>query len=191
MKDPIEVRLPSRNRILVVPRVEKSGDSVPPTLFDDLPLDFRDSPAVENTIGRRIKNACRWYNSRRQLSYGITHSLVEVVHRLSVHSPVEGSTDIGTRQSEINVVLFIDYRVLVLCEPGPLPPQKRELTRIMVRRMATEPKTALAGVILESSLARFRPSMAMFSEERPPSRPFGCWDVSVMIGTQGGWEKAG
>ena len=61
---------------------------------------------------------------------------------------------------------------------------------IIVRRMATEPKTALAGVMLEISLARFRPSMAMFSEERTPSRPLGCWDLSVMVETQGGWGEA-
>ena len=43
----------------------------------------------------------------------------------------------------------------------------------MVRRMLTEPKTALAGVMLESSFARFRASIAIFSEERTASRPFG------------------
>jgi len=51
----------------------------------------------------------------------------------------------------------------------------------MVRRMATDPKTALAGVMLESSLARFRPSMATSNEERIPSRPLRRWDLSVMV----------
>ena len=66
----------------------------------------------------------------------------------------------------------------------------RKLTLIIVRRMATEPKTALAGVMFESSLARFRPSIAIFSEERTPSRPFGRWDLSVMVETQGSCEEA-
>jgi len=35
-------------------------------------------------------------DSHRQLSYRITHGLAEVVKFLSIHSPVEGSTDIGT-----------------------------------------------------------------------------------------------
>ena len=59
-----------------------------------------------------------------------------------------------------------------------------------MRRMATEPNTALAGAMIEASLARFRPSMAMFSEERTPSLPFGCWDLSAMVKAQGSWEKA-
>ena len=56
----------------------------------------------------------------------------------------------------------------------------------MVRRMATEPKTALAGVILETSFARFRPSMAVVSEERTSSDHPS--DLSVMVEMQGGCE---
>ena len=61
----------------------------------------------------------------------------------------------------------------------------------MVRRMATEPKTALAGVMLESSLARFRASMAIFREERAESRPFGRWDLVAIVEIQRSGEKAG
>ena len=32
--------------------------------------------------------------------------------------------------------------------------------------------------------------MAPFSEERAPSRPFGRWDLAVMVGTKGICEKA-
>ena len=60
----------------------------------------------------------------------------------------------------------------------------------MVRRTLTEPKTTVAGVMLESSFAKFRPSMATLSEEKTPSRPFGRWDLSVMVETQGSCEKA-
>ena len=56
--------------------------------------------------------------------------------------------------------------------------------------MVTVPKTALAGVTLESSLARFRASMAIFGEERTASRPFGRWDLVVIVKTKGSWEKA-
>ena len=36
---------------------------------------------------------------------------------------------------------------------------------IIVRRMLAEPKIAVAGVTLESSFARFKPSMATFKDE--------------------------
>jgi hypothetical protein len=51
---------------------------------------------------------------------------------------------------------------------------RTNFTLIAVRRTLAEPKTALAGVMLEISFARFRASMAMFNIEREPSRPFGC-----------------
>ena len=60
----------------------------------------------------------------------------------------------------------------------------------MVRRILTEPKTALAGVMLDNSFARFRPSIAASSEERTPFCPFDRLDVSTMVETQGGCEKA-
>ena len=60
----------------------------------------------------------------------------------------------------------------------------------ITRRMLTELKTALAGVTLESSFARFRASMAIFSEERTASRPFGRWDLSAMVEKKGSYEEA-
>lgn len=61
---------------------------------------------------------------------------------------------------------------------------------IIVRRMLTEPKTVLAGVTLDSSFARFSPSMATSSEERTLSRPFGRLDLSAMVERQGSNKKA-
>ena len=52
------------------------------------------------------------------------------------------------------------------------------------------PKTAFAGVMLETSFARFMASIATFSEERTPSRrPFGRWDLASMVQIQRGDEK--
>ena len=49
----------------------------------------------------------------------------------------------------------------------------------------TEPKTAFAGVTLETSFARFMASMATLNEEIIPSLPFGRWDtVASMIQSQ-------
>ena len=64
---------------------------------------------------------------------------------------------------------------------------KRTLT--IVSRMLTDPKTALAGVILETSFARFMASMAIFNEERAPSRPFGRLSFASIVGTQGSGEN--
>jgi len=50
-----------------------------------------------------------------------------------------------------------------------------------VRREPTVIKAALAGVMLETSFARFRTSMATFSEERTPFRPFGRWNSAAMV----------
>ena len=51
---------------------------------------------------------------------------------------------------------------------------------MIVSRALTVPKTACAGVMLESFSARFTASMAAFNKERVPSRPFGGWDLVVM-----------
>ena len=47
-----------------------------------------------------------------------------------------------------------------------------------------------AGVVLEASFAILRPSMAIFSAEITLPRPFGRWELSVMVEMQGGCEKA-
>ena len=44
------------------------------------------------------------------------------------------------------------------------------------------PNTALAGVALETSLARFMASMAAFSKERVFSWRFGRWGFGSMVG---------
>ena len=46
MKDPVEVRLPGGDFLLVILRVEKSRGWVSPVLFDDLTLDLCHSSAL-------------------------------------------------------------------------------------------------------------------------------------------------
>jgi len=50
----------------------------------------------------------------------------------------------------------------------------RKRTLIVARRVLTEPKTVLAGVMLEVFSAGFKDSMAAFNAEVLPSRPVGC-----------------
>ena len=55
---------------------------------------------------------------------------------------------------------------------------------IIVRRMTTVPKTALAGVMLEIFSARSMALMAAFNAETTPSRPL--WDLVAMAETTKG-----
>jgi len=91
---------------------------MPPTLFDDLPLDFRDSPAIGSMVGGGTRNVHRRFNSRRQLAYRVAHGLIEIFQFLSIHPPVEGSADVGAEQPEFDVIQFVNHRVLAMCEPG-------------------------------------------------------------------------
>ena len=60
---------------------------------------------------------------------------------------------------------------------------------IVARITLTEPKTALAGVILEISFARFKASMAVFNIRIAPSCPLGRWDWASMVEAQGSCER--
>jgi len=68
--------------------------------------------------------------------------------------------------------------------------EKGERTLTMVRTTLTEPKTALAGVMLEISFARFMASMAAFNGEIAPSRRSGRLDVVAMVEARGSCEGA-
>ena len=50
MEDPTEIQIPSGDRILVTFRVEESRDRIPVSSFDDLPLDLRNGPTIENVV---------------------------------------------------------------------------------------------------------------------------------------------
>jgi len=54
----------------------------------------------------------------------------------------------------------------------------------------TEPKTALAGVMVENSFARFKASMATFNDERVPPRLFDCRDTVSMAESKRSNEKS-
>ena len=54
--------------------------------------------------------------------------------------------------------------------------------------MLAVPKTALAGVILESSFARFKAPMAAPNAETVFSRPSGRWDSASIVKARGDRE---
>ena len=55
--------------------------------------------------------------------------------------------------------------------------------------MLTVPKTALAGVIVEISFARFMASIVAFNAETIPFLPLGCRDLVSMVETRGSCER--
>ena len=67
--------------------------------------------------------------------------------------------------------------------------KRKKRVLIIARRTLTEPKAALAGVMLDISFARFKASMATFNGEIVPSRSFGRWDLASMVRIRGSYEK--
>jgi len=126
-----------------------------------------------------------WYNSRRQLLDCLAHGAVEVVQPLPIQSSVQGGTDFSAGQPKFDVIHLVNHRVLGAFQPTfDQQKTRRELTLITVRITLTEPKTAWAGVILESSFARFKASIAPFSTEIVLSRSLGSRDSASMVETR-------
>jgi hypothetical protein len=89
-----------------------------PASFLDLLLYFFNGPAI-GRIGERTEQILTTrLNSRCQLIYRVAHRLAEIVQFLFAHPPFEGFADISTEQPEFDVVLFVDHRVLTMCEPS-------------------------------------------------------------------------
>ena len=85
---------------------------------------------------------------------------------------------------KINVVLLVGDRILDLHEPK-IDYRTRKRTLIIVRRTLAEPKTALAGVMLEISFVRFRASIVTFKVERVVPFPLFCWDFGAIVESRG------
>lgn len=97
----------------------KNRDTVSLALFGDILLYFRDGPGIGNMINRK---------DRRVNTAGSTHPINWFIASCTdllrssgsppIYSPFEGATDVGAVQSKIDVILSIDHRVLLVCEPG-------------------------------------------------------------------------
>ena len=60
----------------------------------------------------------------------------------------------------------------------------------MARRTAAALNATWAGVAFAASFATAMTSMAAFNKERAFSRPFGFWDLVVIVESRGGCERA-
>jgi hypothetical protein len=77
-----------------------------------------------------------------------------------------------------------------MCEPWNKSSQKStRRTLIVARRVSTEVKIALMGVILEVFSASFKASMAAFNAEIAPLCSFGRRYFASIVETRGSWEK--
>jgi len=119
------------------------------------------------------KNAHGWFGSRSQLLDCLEHRLIELIQSSPFQPQVEGGTDVGATKPELNVIAFVDHRILEHVNPGLLSQNRKKRTLIIVRRVLTELNAVFACVIGQISLAKFRVSIATFNEESVLSRPFG------------------
>ena len=128
-------------------------------------------------------------SSRRQLADCFVRRAVEVLQWPPVQPPVESGTDVSASQPKFDIIHLIDHLVLCAFQSAINQQETRRLTLIIARITLTEPKTALAGVMLESSFAIFKASMVTFNAEILPSRPLGRWDSASMAEVRGGYER--
>ena len=67
--------------------------------------------------------------------------------------------------------------------------KSKKHTMIRVRRILTDPKTALAGVILEIFSARLKALIAAFNAETAPWRSLDRWDLASIVEIRGSCER--
>ena len=65
-----------------------------------------------------------------------------------------------------------------------------KLTLIIPKRKLTDPKTALAGVMLEISFPRSKVAMATVNNETARSPPFVGWHLEAIVEPRGSREKS-
>ena len=116
MEDPVEVQFPRGNNPRITFRVKESRYRIPPTPFDDIPLNFCNSPRIESTVGGGIRNEYMWFSSRRQLTYRIACRPTKLIQTSPIHPPVEGPTYICAGQPEFDVLQFVERGILTTCE---------------------------------------------------------------------------
>jgi hypothetical protein len=125
-----------------------------PTSFSDFLLYFCDRPAIGSGVSGNVENGHHGFNSHYWFIYRIAHRPVEVAQSLPIHDPLRGFAYVNTGWSRSDVTPLAGRRVRECVNPD------------RGERMATEPKTALAGVVGDSSFVGLGPSMVVLSVER-------------------------
>ena len=94
LKNILEAQLPGSDRLFIFLCAETPIDRTPFIPLRELPPNICYGPGIESIIinGR---DACRWFNSHRQLIYRTVRGLTELAWFLSIRSPVKYSADIS------------------------------------------------------------------------------------------------
>ena len=112
LEEPVQVRFPRRNRVLVTPGVDKSSEPVSFASFDNPPLYLCNGPTIPSTISGRAVYMYRWPDLRCELIYRVAHRFAEIAQFLPAHSLLKGFAYIGAVQTKIDIVLIVGHRVL-------------------------------------------------------------------------------
>ena len=148
---------------------------------------LRSGRKLRQSVAQRVCCRC---NSHRQLVDRLAHGSIQIIQPLPVQYPVKDGADAGASQPKFDAIRPVDQLVLGAFQSTIGRQETRRKPTLIVERITlTEPKTAFAGVTLESSFARFKTSMDPFNAEIAPSRPFGSRDSVSMAGTRGGCER--
>jgi len=94
LKNILEAQLPRSDRLFRFLRTETPIYHAPFIPLCELPLNICHGPAIE-MIMMNGRDACRRFNSHRQLIYRTVHSLTELARLLSIRSLVKYSADLG------------------------------------------------------------------------------------------------
>jgi len=95
LKDILEAQPPGSDRLFIFLRTETPIDHAPSIPLRELPPNICYGPAIES-IRTNGRDACRWFNSHRQLIYRTVHGPTELARFLSIRPLVKYSADIGT-----------------------------------------------------------------------------------------------
>jgi len=94
LKNILKAQPPGSDRLFIFLRAETPKDRVPLDPLRELPPNICYGPAVESII-MNGRDACRWFDSHRQLIYRIVHGPTELIRFPSIRPSVKRSADIG------------------------------------------------------------------------------------------------
>ena len=94
LKNILEAQLPGSDRLFIFLCAETPIDRTPFIPLRELPPHICYGPVIRSII-MNYRDACRWFNSHRQLIYRTVHGLTELARFLSIRPLVKYSADIG------------------------------------------------------------------------------------------------
>ena len=109
MNNPVEIQPPDGDYVLIAPCVENSRGHVSFALFDNVPLDFCHSPAVESLVSESLNVVITGSTYAVNCPIASNTDLLSSSIRLP---SVKGCTDISASQPQVDIVGLVGQRVL-------------------------------------------------------------------------------